>query len=332
MQEKQELKRFISGGQEIDFAKVLSEINKMTSVSARRIGRIVSKSDVDDISSCLFTFLWENKAKFPMTEEEVFAKLKRLVYRDCSLTKEISGFDESFDSVFEKKLSVDINSLENLEKIAESKEAFLKGIDTLLLPEKLVTEYKKIIAETDVADIYEISETDTFLGHIILSFLMRSSAKDVGSFFGLTSKEEETMLMCFSVKLAKTWLIPTYILWGQSVFLAMISFLSLVFVNPFEKYFKNLFLSVRIFCEVDKYLKENTLEESLRILSKKYSIRMRGIQKRYIKVQGMIKKFKEISDLYVDYLREDLISFHQKEKDQLNFSFGENCDESILSR
>lgn len=321
MSSEKELKRFISGKEEIDFAKVLAEINKMTLISARRIGRVVSKYDADEISSCLFTWLWENKDKFPMEETEVFSKLKRFIYKSCSLTQEISGFDSSFDSVFEKK---NTQTVESKEETSNSKQVFLENIESFALPQNIVEQYKKAVMETDTSDLYEMSSTDTFLGHLLLAFLIKkdgdvqNKAKNI---FTLTTREEEVLLACFSLKLMKTWVITAYITFGQTLFVSLISFLLPVLGNTFEKYLKKLFHSVRIFCAVEKLLHDISLEEALRKLSKQHGIRMRNISKRYIKVQTMLEKFKGLSEIYTNQLQADMVSFYRREKDQLSFKF-----------
>jgi hypothetical protein len=320
MSEEKELKKFISGDENVDYSKVLQEIKNMAYISARRIGRIVDKHDVDEVSSCLFTFLWENRDRFPVSEEEVFSKLKRIIYNNCSLTNEIGGFDLSFDSVFEKD---EKSPVEILEKNQEEKSKFLKDIDLLFIPDNLSSEYKKIVLETDIQDLYDLSSTDSLLGNMLLSFLMKtnSEVQYKKTLFSLSKREEEVMFKCFSLKIVKPWIIPSYILWGQSFFISSISFLGPVILFPFEKYFKNLFFSIRVFCGSEKYSKELGLEDALRYLSRKYNIRMRDIKRRHAKILRMMEKFDSTSSLYVSQIRADLESFYRKGRSQLCFDF-----------
>lgn len=322
MASEKELLRFVLGGENINHDLVLKEINSMVYVSSRRLYRIVDKNDVDEISSLLFTHLWEIRDTFPLTEEDVFSFLKKLIYKECSLTKEINGFDMSFDSVFENKE----DSPDDFNTEVEDKEVFLTDFENVYLPKSLKIAYKNIVLETEKGILYAIAETDTFLGHLLLAFLMRGETSQQNfleskNMFSVAKRTEEVLVACFSLKLMKKWFLPAYVVYGSALFISSISFLGPVLVSPFEKYFKNLFFSVKIFCDAERYDHQYDLEEALRTLSRKYSIRMRDIRRRQDKVKRMLEKYNALSDVYSSTLHSDLLSFLRQDKSQISFDF-----------
>jgi hypothetical protein len=318
-----EFLKFIQGSDEIIWDKFLQELKNMTFSSASRIGRTVCEDDVDEISSMFFTYLWENKDKRPMSEEECFSKLKRYVYEICSPGRTISGLDEKIES----------DSMTYHPKKEVSKRIFTEGIEKVSLHPKIREEYLRIVDLCDPANLFELCEKRSFLGQLLLSVLLKKHEVDEEeiefsekNLFNIKKCDEEVYLACLVVKFGRFWPICAYTLWGSSLFSSMASFMGPILIPGYERYFRNLFLSIRVFLEVERYKVNLDESDALREASWRLGIRMRDIIRRYEKVKRIISKYNSISESYAQQLVDDYHNLFSIEKQQICFEFNEDTN------
>lgn len=311
-----EFLRFINNDENINYDAVLVEVKNMSFVSASRIGRVVDEEDVKEISSCFLTFLWEEKCKghFPMQEEVAFAKLKRFIYDLCSAGRTVGGFDEKIES----------DALSYTTKKEFPKELFLSEFENLHLPSKIKTAYQDIVDQADPDTLLELSEKNNFLGNLLVAFLMRphgrfksESIEDDYSLFKIKGVEEEIYLACLVVKLGKFWPYCSFVLWGQNLFTSVASFMGPVLVPNYEKYFKNLFLSVKVFTTIESFKSSYDEVDAMRETSWRLSIRMRDVIRRYEKVKRILGKYDQITEFYATELLNNYKELFREEKQQL---------------
>jgi hypothetical protein len=214
-----------------------------------------------------------------------------------------------------------------------SKEPFLFGIDNTYLHDDFKKVYFSIVENTEVDSLYELAESRTFLGNVLLSFLMRRSGNffsktkeepEVRGIFDLTKDEEYIFLACFLIKLPKNWIIPAYINWGANLFSASLSFLGHILTPGLEKYFRNLFFSVKIYCHIEKMLAGHDIDTALRETSRKYDIRLRDIVRRYEKIKRILLKYDTVVENYILQMRNDLSDYLNGYRGQMKFEFLES--------
>lgn len=312
-----EFLRFISNQENINYEKVLSEIKNIAFVSSSRIGRVVDEEDVKEISSCFIAYLWEEKCKgnFPMDEEAAFAKLKRFIYDLCSTGRVVSGFDEKIES--------DLLSYTPKKEI--SKDVFLSEIEKINIPKKIKDVYSNIVENTDYETLIELSEKDNFLGNLLVSFLMRPHGKvkyldddESYNLFKIKEKDEELYLACLVVKVGKPWPYCSFVLWGQNLFSGLLSFMGNVLIPSYKKYFRNLFLSIKIFMSIESYKNSCDEFDAIKKTSRRFSIRVRDVVYKYNKIKRILLKYEQISDFYALELQNNYKELFSEENQQLS--------------
>jgi hypothetical protein len=318
-----EFLRFIQGSDDIAWDSFLQELKNMSFSSASRIGRTVCEGDVDEISSMFSIYLWENRDKRPLSEEECFSKLKRFVYEICAPGRIVSGLDER----------IECDSTTYHPKKEVSKCIFTEGLEKVSIHPRIKEEYLRIVDICDPANLFELCERQSFLGQLLLSILLKKHEVDVAeiestakNLYNIKECDDSVYLACLVVKFGKPWPICAYTLWGSTLFSSMASFMGPILVPGHEKYFRNLFLSIRVFLEVERYKKSLDESEALRETSWRLGIRMRDVIRRYDKIKRIISKYNLISESYAQQLMEDYHNLFSIEKQQICFESNEGKD------
>ena len=274
--------KFLEGQNEIDPDNIVNDIRLLLYTIAKKNNRSFSEDDMSDLVSEFVLNAWEINR--PVNDPHCYMNhlAKKLIF---------TSNNEHSKVVFrEEKLPVsdisNINPFDITSSVIKSK-----------LPSRFKEKYIEIVHRFNTCDIVDVVESGTFLGDIIVSSLMslnnNTQVPKILENFKINSQQEEILLAVVLMKLKKKWSIPFYIFLGPKFFISIFSFGGIIFAPGLKKYFRNIFLSVQIYCAMERVMKSQGYNESMSIVSKKFNSRKRDVDVRYRRVKKILERYNE---------------------------------------
>lgn len=283
---------FLKGGQ-VDPAALIKSTEYSIFSAARHLHRRLTKDVVGELTSVFLTELYS--LKLPIKEEAyfyIYSKTKRLVY-SCSNNNKVLSLEEDF--------CVPEDTSQDTRVTRE--DLIVPIMDSFLHP-SLKNYIISIINANDMAHILEHGSTNTLLGSIIMSALFCKMGRFHAEYRSCNTVEEtlpgidvcfrrrdaEVLFACAVLKISKKWTIPAVILMREAFFLTLLTFLSQPFSKGFKSYFKNIFLSVRVYCFIEA-LKTTSEDDYVYMASKRFGLRIRDIETRRKRIERALLNY-----------------------------------------
>jgi len=324
-----ELQKFISGRGDVDFNGVSKDLEMLLYSTAKRLGRKIDRDCASELLSRFMFELWSKKTEFPISIEHCYSFSKRLVYStiDQNYKARCTGYSnlEKINQggrlaaldfrAFHRELNpVSVNGFQFC------KEDTISVISKLPLHEDIRACVVKIVDDTDLDTLVDIAKTGSLLGHILTASFLSSFnftfKRDNRSIFPFTFREEEVMLGCTLIKIPEKWVLPTYILMRDGLFLTVMSFMDSVLAPGLGYYFTNILLSVRVFCVMEEYRKSKSEEEAIKDCGHRFSIRFRDVKNRTGRIERLFVKYDQRAQQVITTIKRNFGSFYRSEKHQ----------------
>lgn len=320
-----ELKKFISGRDDIDFNRVSKDLEMLLYSTARKLNRKLDRECVSELLSQFIFELWQKKSEFPLPIDFCYLFATKLVYSAINQSRLASTsmflldrqdkkrgyqhpryFYHDLRYEFDPRVEPDFTF---------PKEDVIGILKNLHLHAELSSYLINIIETTEVDTLMDIMQTGTLLGDILVaSFLSSfnlSLSKDNRDIFPFTSREEEVMLGCTLVKINKKWVIPTYILMRDGLFLTVMSFMDSVLAPNLNAYFRNLLLSVKVYCVMEHYRKDRSEDVAVRDCGHRFDIRFRDVKNRTGRIERLFIRYDQRVKQIITTIERNLRSFYR---------------------
>lgn len=308
---RQQLLMFIKGQLNLsgfNYELLMKDIEYLLYATAKRMRRRLDHDQVMELASTFFADMWEKKDQLPLGEEYCYGFAKRLVYSVIDTLRE------------EVEVTQKVITCSDSEEFTDE---FKVAVQYLPVHRMIKDFYISIVDQVSQDTLANIAKSKTFLGNVLqASFLRKLGSQggfavepsgmlqsEFGGAINLSLREEEVLLGCTLVKYRQFWVLPQYILNRESLFICLLSFSDSLLGRGTENYFKNLFLSVRVFCEFEKMKERYEEPDVVRELSLKFSLRFRDVKNRYDRIARLMGKYDEYAKQCVDQFRRDLNEF-----------------------
>jgi hypothetical protein len=281
-----ELKKVFEGAEQVNYLKVMSELQSIVLVAAKKFNMVLDEEKVSDLGAMMFQTVWclPRPIAPRIGFDHCFSRAKRYISNLISdrdiLNKTVplstnpdepGVTEESIESI-RSKISNDCFEFEFVDAVIEH-------LDSLFIHSKIKS-YLTTFLSKERNWIYDVSVSDYLLGRIIKACLFRNrfyatymknfndvlrshELFDEGLEF-LSEREKEVLLGCILVKFNKKGLIrivqvvlPQYILMGDLFLVMAALFGNQVLVGPTGKGMdiKTLFSDVPIYCFMEQQIK-----------------------------------------------------------------------------
>lgn len=286
--------KFLKGQNEIDPDNIVNDIKLLLCTIAKKNNRSFSEDDMSDLVSEFVVNAWEINR--PVNDPHCYMNhlAKKLIFTSNNEHSKVVFREEKFPV---SDIS-NINPLDITSSVIKSK-----------LPSKFKEKYIEIVQRFTACDIIGAVESGTFLGDIIVSSLISLNnnihVPEIPENFKINSQQEEVLLAVVLMKLKKKWSIPFYIFLGQKFFISIFSFGGPVFAPGSKKYFRNIFLSVQVYCTMERVMRGQSYNDSMSIVSKKFNSRKRDIDVSYRRVKKILERYDEYINSCIRRLEKD---------------------------
>lgn len=308
---REQLMKFIKGLVDLNtlnYELLMKDIEYLLYGTAKRMRRRLDRDQVTELAATFFADMWEKRGVLPLGEDYCYGFAKRLVYSVIDTMRE------------EVEMTQKMISFSDIDEYSDE---FKVAVKYLPIHRRIKDYYISIVDQIPQETLMNIAKSDTFLGGVLLAAFIRKLGNterfivsdcgrlqsEYGGAICLTQREEEVLLGCTLVKYRRNWVLPQYILMREGLFISLLSYADSLLGRGTKSYFKNLFLSVRVFSEYERLIVEQEEPDVIRDLSLKFTLRFRDVKNRYDRIVRLMGKYDEYAKQCVEQFRGDLNEF-----------------------
>jgi len=291
--------------EEFDANVVLKDIEDVLYVNASRMHRRLDRDLILELRSVYFEDIWTMDRPVEEPLRFIHSHAKRVIYASTPRHVSLDSLPPVFVATTRTENPCDI----------------LAPVLGTALHQKIKDTYEELVGPITYTQAAAIAATQSYLGQMIAGAMFKRMGQGVTGYeptiiadedeevscLNLSTREKEVLIGVICAKLGKKWAPPAYVLMGDTFVLALFSFLGSAFAPEQEGYFRNVFLSSRVYCHLTKLYRERGKESAERACGKRFGLRRRDVQNRFGHIVRLLKRYDAFTATYCRQLWTDAV-------------------------